>query len=578
MPKKTYALRVGEPQPLELSSGAKSLVKSLLSLLLAMLTLLGCGGAQAPVVGSRQATSVSSAPPLVPQRAPEDAALSDAESPVVIEGDDPVWGKRGAPLTIVMFGDYQCPFTARVQSTIEQIKSMYGPEKVRVVWKNMPLPFHATAKPAAEAATGVFALAGNDAFWKFHAVVFKNQKQLEKDNYIKWAVEAGVDEAKLRRGLEAHTWAEKVDRDIAFGNSVKVFGTPHFFINGISLSGAQPLQKFVDILRPELVKAEAEMAKGTSSERIYQKMSKLNWSNAPPRKEEPAQPEDKTIWKVPIGASPTGGPDGALVTIVEFADFQCPFSKRVEETLKRVRDAYGDKVRIVWKNEPLQFHLRAEPAAQVAAFAFKHKGKAGFWAAHDRLFELQPELEDANLEGVARGLGLDVGAVMRAVQGHSFKNVIDATFRGYVITALAQGIVTAIGLVIAGVPAALFWGAVATVMSLVPFVGVAAVWVPATIYLYVSAAAGKGAYWQPIFLTVWGLAVVSTIDNVVRPFAMRGRSQLPAIPLLFSVLGGMQAFGFIGLVIGPLVFSLLMSIIDIYKRSFRIPSAQSNIA
>ena len=159
-----------------------------------------------------------------------------------------------------------------------------------------------------------------------------------------------------------------------------------------------------------------------------------------------------------------------------------------------------------------------------------------------------------------------------------FKNVVDATFRGYVITALAQGIVTAIGLVIAGVPAALFWGAVATVMSLVPFVGVAAVWVPATIYLYVSAAAGKGAYWQPIFLTVWGLAVVSTIDNVVRPFAMRGKSQLPAIPLLFSVLGGMQAFGFIGLVIGPLVFSLLMSIIDIYKRSFRIPSAQSNIA
>jgi len=154
-----------------------------------------------------------------------------------------------------------------------------------------------------------------------------------------------------------------------------------------------------------------------------------------------------------------------------------------------------------------------------------------------------------------------------------FKDVIDATFRGHVITGLAQGIATTVGLMIAQVPGALFWGAVATVMSLLPMIGAAAVWIPAAIYLYFSAAMGHAAYWQPIFLTIWGVAGISVIDNVVRPFTMRGKSQLPAIPLLFAVLGGMQAFGFIGLVIGPLVFSLLMSIIDIYKRSFGIPSS-----
>jgi predicted PurR-regulated permease PerM len=153
-----------------------------------------------------------------------------------------------------------------------------------------------------------------------------------------------------------------------------------------------------------------------------------------------------------------------------------------------------------------------------------------------------------------------------------FKAVIDATFRGHLLTALAQGVATTIGFLIAGVPGWLFWGAVGTVTSLLPFVGAAAVWVPAAIYLYASAAMGRAAYWQPIFLTVWCLGVVSLIDNIVRPLAMRGKSQLPAIPLLFAALGGMQAFGFIGLVIGPLVFSLLMSIIDIYKRSFRIRS------
>jgi len=159
-----------------------------------------------------------------------------------------------------------------------------------------------------------------------------------------------------------------------------------------------------------------------------------------------------------------------------------------------------------------------------------------------------------------------------------FKDVIDATFRGYVLTGLAQGFVTMIGLIIAGVPAALFWGAVAMVISLLPLVGAAVVWVPAVVYLYFAAAMGHAAYWQAIFLTIWGIGVVSVVDNIVRPLAMRGKSQLPAIPLLVAVLGGMQAFGFVGLVIGPLVFSLLMSIIDIYKRSFRIPPSEGNAA
>lgn len=150
-----------------------------------------------------------------------------------------------------------------------------------------------------------------------------------------------------------------------------------------------------------------------------------------------------------------------------------------------------------------------------------------------------------------------------------FKDVIEATFRGQLFTAIAQGLVTGIGLAITGVPGAGFWGAVAALLSLIPMVGAAAVWVPAAIYLVISASMGGGRpWWQAIFLIVWGLLPVSLVDNIVRPWAMKGKAQLPAIPLLFAVLGGLQAFGFVGLVIGPLVFSLLMSIIDIYKKSF----------
>lgn len=160
----------------------------------------------------------------------------------------------------------------------------------------------------------------------------------------------------------------------------------------------------------------------------------------------------------------------------------------------------------------------------------------------------------------------------------NFKGVIDATFRGQVITSLTQGIFIGIGLAIAGIPGAILWGAVATVLSLLPVVGGAAVWIPAALYLYIAASIGDRSYFGAIFLTFWGVVVVPIIEHVVRPWAMKGKMQLPAIPLLVSVLGGMEAFGFVGLVVGPLVFSLLMSIIDIYKRSFRIPSSEGEVA
>lgn len=153
--------------------------------------------------------------------------------------------------------------------------------------------------------------------------------------------------------------------------------------------------------------------------------------------------------------------------------------------------------------------------------------------------------------------------------GTRFKDVVDATFRGQVITALAQGAATAIGLAIAGVKGSIFWGAVAAVLSLLPMVGAAVVWVPATIYLAFAASIGQRGWFGAIFLAIWGVLVISMIDNVVRPWAMRGKAQLPAIPLLIAVLGGLQAFGFVGLVIGPLVFSFLMAVVDIYKKTFR---------
>ncbi|MDF2695718.1 MAG: Periplasmic thiol:disulfide interchange protein DsbA, partial [Labilithrix sp.] len=280
---------------------------------------------------------------------------ADKDSPIPVTSDDPVWGNRNAPVTVVIFSDFQCPFCSRVEPTLDQVKTTYGPDKVRLVWKNQPLPFHDKAKPAAEAAQAVFALKGSDGFWKFHDTAFKNQKDLSPESYEKWAVAAGVDPAKFKAEVASKKHAKKVEEDAALGTKVGANGTPAFRINGAELSGAQPFDKFKELIDKELQKANAKIAAGTPKDKIYVEMSKENFKAAPQKKgddDEGEKEDDKTVWRVPVGNSPILGKKDAPVTIIEFSDFQCPYCKRVEPTMQKIRETYGDKVRIVWKHEP----------------------------------------------------------------------------------------------------------------------------------------------------------------------------------------------------------------------------------
>ena len=355
--------------------------------------------------------------------------LDHSAAPVPVTAKDPFWGRADAPVTIVEVSDFECPFCSRVEPTMDQIRKNYGPEKVRIVWKNNPLPFHKEARPAAEAAMAVFSIGGNDAFWKFHDTLFQNQRSLAEDNFDKWATSAGVDAAKFKAAYTAKKGAAKVDEDLAMSKTIGVTGTPAFRINGITLVGAQPYEKFKEIIDQELVEANKLIAAGTAKAQVYVERAKKNVSTTPPPKEEQDKkpPEDTAIWKVPVlDDDPIQGPKDALVTIVEFSDFQCPFCKRVEDTLKQVHDKYGNDVRLVWKDLPLPFHPRAVPASTLARVALKQKGNKGFWDAHHALFDSQPKLEDSDLEGVAQKLGLTWSAVKSAIDDKKYQVKLDA--------------------------------------------------------------------------------------------------------------------------------------------------------
>ncbi len=359
------------------------------------------------------------------------AGVNQESAAVPVSKDDPFWGSPTAPVTIVLFSDYQCPFCGRVEATMDQIKSAYGKDKVRIVWKDNPLPFHQNAKPAAIAAQTVYALGGNDAFWKFHAEAFKNQQALTRENFEKWAQQAGVDVNKFKAALDANTYAAKVDKDLALGQKLGVRGTPHSLINGIPVGGAQPFDKFKEVIDEQLKKAQALVASGTKPNQVYIKLTQENFAAQPApsdtakKPEAPQPPDDKTVWKVPVGNSPIQGNKDAQVTLVLFSDFQCPFCKRVEDTLGQLMKDYDKKLRIVWKDRPLPFHNRALPAAEMCREARKEKGDAGFWACHKKLFEGNPKLEDADLEGYAKELGLNWTNVKAAIDSKKYEKDIN---------------------------------------------------------------------------------------------------------------------------------------------------------
>jgi protein-disulfide isomerase len=121
------------------------------------------------------------------------------------------------------------------------------------------------------------------------------------------------------------------------------------------------------------------------------------------------------VWKVPIGDSPVRGAADAPVTLVQFANYQCPFTRGVEPDLKALLAELGDKVRLVWKDDPLAVHTQAELAATVTREARAELGDSGFWAAHDRFLTPDFRPTDATLHGAAKDLGLDANKVAHAL-------------------------------------------------------------------------------------------------------------------------------------------------------------------
>lgn len=405
-------------------------MKPVFALLLALLTSValgsGCGPATPPPEAAQPIEIEPGEPLAVAEGSPAESAVAFPEAGAIpVTADDPVWGDVMAPVTIVEFADFQCPFCQRASLTLQRLREVYGPSRLRIAFKHNPLPFHKEARPAADFSMAVFRLGGPEAFWSFYHAAFG--ERLDERRLGELMTGTGYREQEIADVMPGAR--QKVDDDIALAAKLGATGTPAFFINGEKLSGAQPAEKFQAIIDRELRQAQLDTEAGVSADRMYAHRTAQNLAAVPaPSAPKPPPPAvvDTTVHFVPVGASPVRGKATAPVTLVMFSEFQCPFCARALPTVEALASQYGDDLRVVFKHNPLPFHKRAEPAAQLAIEAHKKLGNPGFWKAYEALFAQQKNLEDGDLASLARTLGLNPTTTMAAVNAQKHKAIIEA--------------------------------------------------------------------------------------------------------------------------------------------------------
>jgi len=169
---------------------------------------------------------------------------------VEVASNDPVRGDASAPISIIEFSDYQCPFCGRVTPTLQQVRDTYG-AKVKIIFKDFPLPNHPQAQKAAEAAH----CAGEQGkYWEMHDRMFADQRALEVPALKASAVSLGLSAAEFNQCLDSGKFAADVREDATLGEKLGVNSTPTLYINGRPLIGAQPFEAFKQAIDEELAK------------------------------------------------------------------------------------------------------------------------------------------------------------------------------------------------------------------------------------------------------------------------------------------------------------------------------------
>jgi protein-disulfide isomerase len=184
--------------------------------------------------------------------------------PVPID-DSPQKGSKTAPITIVVFGDFQCPFCVRGFETLKLLEDRYK-DDLRVVYKHFPLPGHSYAIHAARAS---YAALEQGKFWEFHDAVYERGARFSAEDLELIAMRLGLDMDKFTDAMSSQRYDERIQKDMELGVALGVSGTPTFFVNGRPLDGARSEFEFRMLIAEEFERVKELRAEGVPPEKLY---------------------------------------------------------------------------------------------------------------------------------------------------------------------------------------------------------------------------------------------------------------------------------------------------------------------
>jgi protein-disulfide isomerase len=169
----------------------------------------------------------------------------------VVTAASPVKGAAGARVTLQIFSDFECPFCVRAAPTLTDVEERYR-GRVRLVWRNYPLPSHARARPAARAALAAFAQGGSAQFWRMHDWLFSADADLSDAGLRRGAAKLGLDVDKIVLAVQSREFDPRIDADVAAGDTAEIGGTPAVFINDYYLVGARSEAEYAVVIERAL--------------------------------------------------------------------------------------------------------------------------------------------------------------------------------------------------------------------------------------------------------------------------------------------------------------------------------------
>ena len=303
------------------------------------------------------------------KRSPDPVAQTDAWRAELANNDH-------APVQIIEFFDFQCPYCAAAIPAIEEAIRSY-PGKIQFILKNTPLTIHPDSMLAHEAA---LAAGEQGKFWEMYRLLYSNQKQVKPENLLDYARQLHLNVSSFQQRLQTHFFKVEIEKDIALADSLGVDGTPTFLVNS---------QKLVGVQSPERLKQAIDAALRNPKDATF----------------DPRAQTVAALKELDLSHSPVRGDKNAPVTIIEFSDMQCPFCAAVSPTLRQLTAQYPGQVKWIFKNFPLNFHADS-PLAHRALLAAEQQGK--FWEMHDLVFTNQSAIKRNDLLLYARRLDLNM--------------------------------------------------------------------------------------------------------------------------------------------------------------------------